>query len=97
MERHQHAVPRDLELEILEQMRDINRRLIEIEQRLPNPNRTWLTPREMSKLAGVSTRTLQTYVKRGKLSNASYRKDNRGKSFQFRYHRELVLKELDQA
>ena len=91
MERHHQNLDRDL----LDLVREINLRLIDIEQRLPDSRPTWLAPREMSKLVGVSTRTLQNYVKNGKLSPTSYRRENRGKGYQFRYHRELVLRDLE--
>ena len=58
------------------------------------PEVTWLTPAEMSKLTGVTPRTLQNYVSIGKLSGAAFKREQRGRHFHYRYHRELTLREL---
>ena len=81
---------------ILLEVQELNRRLQRMEQQLPSvsPEKTWLTPAEMSKLCNVSTRTLQNYVSSGRLTPAAYKQQSRGKTFTFRYHRELTLTEL---
>jgi hypothetical protein len=79
---------------ILLELRAINQRLDALEHTLPSRQRTWLTPSELSKLCGVTPRTLQTYVTTGRLGAASYKREARGKSFTYRYHRELALRDL---
>lgn len=79
---------------ILYELKAINRRLDLLATQLPVVDKTWLTPREMSKICGVTTRTLQNYILSGRLSRACYKQEERGKTFNYRYHRELVLREL---
>lgn len=86
--------PTALGEQLLMELRSINRRLNALEQALPTRSRTWLTPSELSKICGVSPRTLQTYVTTGRLGPASYKKEARGKTFNYRYHRELALRDL---
>lgn len=86
--------PLDLAEEILLEIRAINRRLDQLEHRVPVADRTWLSPGEMSKLCGVTPRTLQTYVDTGRISRASYKREPKGKTFNYKYHRELVLHDL---
>lgn len=83
--------------EILAELRAINARLARLENVLPTVDRTWLTPAEMSKICGVSPRTLQSYVKTNRLGPASFKREMRGKTFNYRYHRELVLRDLGLA
>ena len=84
----------DLGEAILQELRSISRRLEQLEQAVPTADRTWLTPTEMSKLCGVSPRTLQSYVSSGRLGAASFKRETRGKTFNYRYHRELALRDL---
>jgi len=84
----------DLGETILQELRSISQRLEHLERCVPTIDRTWLTPTEMSKLCGVSPRTLQNYVLSGRLGGASYKRELRGKTFNFRYHRELALRDL---
>ena len=86
--------PLELTSEILLELRAISRRLEQLETRLPTVDRTWLTPSEMSKLCGVTPRTLQLYVKSGRITRPSYRREEKGKTFNYRYHKELVLNDL---
>ena len=86
--------PLDLADEILLELRAINRRLDQLENRVPVADRTWLSPGDMSKLCGVTPRTLQTYVDTGRISRAGYKREKKGKTFNYRYHRELVLHDL---
>jgi len=79
---------------ILFELKAINRRLDLLEKQLPVVDKTWLTPAEMSKVCGVSTRTLINYIESGRISRSSYKKEQRGNAFNYRYHRELVLREL---
>ena len=79
---------------ILFELKAINRRLDLSSRNLPVMDKTWLTPGEMSKICGVSTRTLQNYINNGKLSYACYKKEQQGLRFRFLYHRELVMREL---
>jgi hypothetical protein len=81
---------------ILHEVQELNRRMQRLEQQMPTvaPEKVWLTPAEMSKLCNVSTRTLLNYVNSGRLSPAAVKQQRRGKSFNFRYHRELTLTEL---
>lgn len=79
---------------ILRELHAIREKLAQLEGRAARPDRTWLTPAEMSKEVGVTPRTLQTYVTTKRLSAATYKKENRGKGFSYRYHRELVMREL---
>lgn len=83
--------------QVLHELRSINQRLAALENAIPRKDVVWLTPNEMSKVCGVSTRTLQNYVTKGKLSKACYKQEARGKSFNYRYHRELTLRELGLA
>ena len=85
--------PRDLGESILLELQAIHRRLDEMQQSAA-VERTWLTPSEMSKLCGVSPRTLQTYVQTGRISSVSYKKEHQGKRFTYRYHKELALRDL---
>lgn len=84
----------DLGVAILQELRSISQRLEQLEQALPTADRTWLTPTEMSKLCGVTPRTLQSYVTTGRLGAASFKREVRGKTFNYRYHRELALRDL---
>lgn len=84
----------DLGVAILQELRSISQRLEQLEQALPTAERTWLTPTEMSKLCGVTPRTLQSYVTTGRLGAASFKREVRGKTFNYRYHRELALRDL---
>ncbi len=84
----------DLGGAILLELRAINQRLDALEHAMPSRQRTWLTPSELSRLCGVTPRTLQTYVTTGRLGPASYKRETRGKSFTYRYHRELALRDL---
>lgn len=84
----------DLGTTILQELRLISQRLEHLERCVPTIDRVWLTPTEMSKLCGVTPRTLQSYVSSGRLGPASYKKETRGKTFNYRYHRELALAEL---
>lgn len=86
--------PAGVEEAILRELRSISQRLEYLERSLPTTDRTWLTPTEMSKLCGVTPRTLQSYVSNGRLGTASYKKEARGKTFNYRYHRELALRDL---
>lgn len=86
--------PLDLGEELLRELRSINRRLDALEKAVPSIERTWLTPNELGRICGVTPRTLQTYVATGRLSPASYKKEARGKTFNYRYHRELALRDL---
>ena len=79
---------------ILQELRSIGQRLEQLEQSIPTVDRTWLTPMEMSKLCGVTPRTLQSYVSTERLGPASYKREVRGKTFNYRYHRELALRDL---
>lgn len=79
---------------ILFELKAINRRLDLLEKQLPVVDKTWLTPSEMAKICGVTTRTMQNYVLSGRLSRAAYKQEPKGKTFNYRYHRELVLREL---
>jgi hypothetical protein len=88
------TVDSELGKQLLEELRHINRRLQSLETYVPRKDVVWLTPAEMSKITGVSPRTLQNYVATGKLSPASFKKDQRGRSFHYRYHRELALCDL---
>ena len=84
----------DLGGAILLELQAINRRLSALESSVPSQQRTWITPNELSKLCGVTPRTLQSYVTSGRLGPASYKKEARGKTFNYRYHRELALRDL---
>lgn len=86
-----------IERELLTELRAINARLEQLENQLPTVDRTWVTPSEMSKICGVTTRTLQTYVNTGRLSPHSYRREQRGSGFHYRYHKELALRDLQLA
>jgi hypothetical protein len=86
--------PLDIGAEILSELRSINQRLDALEQNTPPRGRTWLTPNELGKLCGVTPRTLQTYVTTGRLRPESYKREARGKTFNYRYHRELALRDL---
>lgn len=87
----------DVNEAILQELRSINSRLEQLEQAAALADRTWLTPTEMSKLSGVTPRTLQSYVGNGRLSPASFKRETRGKTFNYRYHRELALRDLGLA
>jgi predicted transcriptional regulator len=89
------VAPLDLSTEILKEIRDLHRRLDAIQGALPKPERTWMTPSEMAEELGVSTRTLQNYVNKGKIGRAAYKCEPRGKGFTYRYHRELTLLDLN--
>jgi len=80
--------------QILHELRLINQRLKALESAVPVKDMVWLSPADMSKLAGVTPRTLQNYVNQGRLSARSYKRTERGRSFTFKYHRELTLLEL---
>jgi hypothetical protein len=84
----------DLHEAILRELSTISQRLEHLERYVPTLDRTWLTPTEMSKLCGVTPRTLQSYVTSGRLSSPSYKREARGKTFNYRYHRELALRDL---
>jgi hypothetical protein len=86
--------PLDLGESILQELQAIHRRLDELQQSAAAAERTWLTPSEMSKLCGVTPRTLQTYVQTGRISSFSYKKEQQGKRFTYRYHKELALRDL---
>lgn len=79
---------------ILEELRLIRERLTQLENRAGLSDRTWLNPSEMGALAGVTPRTLQDYVRNGRLNAASYKKEPRGTGFVYRYHRELAMRDL---
>lgn len=79
---------------ILFELKAINRRLDLLEKQLPVVDKTWLTPSEMAKILGVTTTTLINYIDSGRISRSSYKKEQRGKTFNYRYHRELVLHDL---
>ena len=79
---------------ILFELKAINRRLDLLEKQLPVVDKTWLTPSEMAKICGVSTRTLINYIENGRISRSSYKKEQRGSTHNYRYHRELVLRDL---
>jgi hypothetical protein len=87
------AIP-ELGEAILEELRVIREKLDQLENRAGRSDRTWLTPAEMSQEVGVTPRTLQSYVTSGRLNTATYKKEVHGKTFSYRYHRELVLREL---
>lgn len=87
-------LPTDLGEAILRELQAIKCRLAELESATTQRDRTWLTPGEMSKLCGVSPRSLQTYVTLGRLSAASVKREPRGQGFTYRYHRELALRDL---
>jgi len=84
----------DLGEAILRELRSISQRLEHLERCVPTLDRVWLTPTEMSKLCGVTPRTLQSYVASGRLSRPSYKREARGKTFNYRYHRELAMRDL---
>jgi hypothetical protein len=84
----------DLADQLLQELRSINQRLAALESTIPRKDCTWLSPSEMATVCGVSTRTLQNYVNQGKLRPASYKREPRGKGFNFKYHRELALRDL---
>lgn len=84
----------DLGETILQELRSISQRLEHLERCVPTIDRVWLTPHEMGKICGVTPRTLQGYVTSGRLGPASYKKETRGTTFNYRYHRELTLREL---
>lgn len=84
----------DLGGALLLELRAINRRLDALEHSMPTSQRTWLTPRELGKICGVTPRTLQTYVSTGRIGPTSYKREVRGKTFTYRYHRELALRDL---
>jgi hypothetical protein len=84
----------DLGAAILLELRAISQRLDALEDSLPSNRKVWVTPSELAKICGVTPRTLQTYVSTGRLSPASYKREVRGKSFNYRYHRELALRDL---
>jgi len=72
----------------------IENRLDEIAAHLSLTERTWLAPAEMAKLCGVTARTLLNYVSLGKISTSSYKRETHGQREYFRYHKELVLRDL---
>ena len=89
------TVDSELGAQLLQELRMIRQRLSALESRQSTrPEVTWLTPAEMSKLTGVTPRTLQNYVSIGKLSGAAFKREQRGRHFHYRYHRELTLREL---
>lgn len=87
----------ELGAEILSELRAIRERLVTLEQRSALGDRSWLTPAEMSQLSGVSPRTLQTYVANGRISATSIKREKRGASFTYRYHRELTMRDIGAA
>lgn len=80
--------------EIFHELRLIRERLTQLEQRPAAPTTTWLTPAQMAARAGCSPRTLQDYVRSGRLSRASYKREPRGQGFTYRYHGELAARDL---
>lgn len=86
--------PADLGEEIRVELQRISERLARLEENTGIHRRVWLTPAEMSKIAGVSPRTLQTYVTNGKITRPSFKREARGKVFTYRYHRELTMRDL---
>lgn len=81
--------------QILNEVRSLHQRLDALEEAFPAKGKTWLTPQEFSRLAGVTPRTLQVYVDNGRLRPESYKRQTRGKTFNYRYHRELALRDLE--
>ena len=81
-------------MSILHELRLIRECLTQLEQRAAAPTSTWLTPAQMATRAGCSPRTLQDYVRSGRLSRASYKREPRGKGFRFMYHCELAARDL---
>ncbi|QPN63691.1 helix-turn-helix domain-containing protein [Synechococcus sp. CBW1004] len=84
----------DLGDAILRELKQINTRLHALERHVPVAAVAWLTPAEMSRIVGVTPRTLQNYISQGRLSQRSFKRNKRGKSFTYRYHREHTLTEL---
>lgn len=84
----------DLGEQIMRELSAISRSLSKIEQRLQVAERTWITPTEMAQIAGVTPRTLQTYVTTGQITRPAYKREPRGTSFVYRYHRELAMRDL---
>jgi len=80
--------------QVLQQLTLMASRVEALEATLPVRNVVWLRPQQMARLCHCSSRTLQNYVKTGRLSPRSYRRQPRGKGFNYQYHRELTMKEL---
>lgn len=59
---------------------------------MPNPSKTWIPPRELAKLAGISTRTILNRQKAGIFRPESCRKTNAGN---WEYRRDLAMADLE--
>ena len=77
---HTHADPVSVALLIAEvqQLKHDVRQLLD---RMPNPSRTWLTPKEFAAYADVSTRTLRTWRAEGRFRADSIRPTSGGWQF----------------
>ena len=60
---------------------------------LPSPTKTWIPPRELAKLAGISTRTILTRRQAGVFRPESCRKNGRN----WEYRREMAMADLEKA
>ena len=62
----------------VQQLRSEVRQMLD---RLPDPGRTWLEPREIAAIVGVSTRTISSWRTAGRFRDESIRPTNRGWQF----------------
>lgn len=58
---------------------------------MPNPSKTWIPPRELAKLAGISTRTILNRQQAGVFRPESCRKNGRN----WEYRRDLAMADLE--
>lgn len=86
---HTHSDPVSVALLIAEvqQLRHDVRQLLD---RMPNPSKTWLTPKEFAAYADVSTRTLRAWRAEGRFRADSIRPTSGG----WQFHAERAASDL---
>jgi len=75
------------------ELQDLKAVVRDLAERFPKNSKTWLHPREIAPMLGVSTRTLKAWRDSGRIRNSSYRKERGG----YVFHRDRVLNDLNQS
>ena len=78
---------------IVGELQDLKATVHELAGRLPLASKTWLHPREIAPMLGVSTRTLKAWRDSGRIKSTSYRQEGGG----YVFHRDRVLNDINQS
>lgn len=72
---------------LIAEVQDLNANVRQLLATTPQRTKTWIEPRELAALLGVSTRTIGNWREAGRFQESSYRPSSKG----FQYHAQRAL------